>query len=339
MRVLSALVVLLATASAFDTPAYDGAKHLKVFKKWMKAFDIKYDGVVEEAKRFVVFSANWKYIESVNAQGLSYKLGLNQFGAMSPKEFRQYVHGHSGSCIRRDRKVLNHVRRSAVNTSVNLPSSVDWTTKNVVTPVKNQGQCGSCWAFSSTGAIEGAVAIKTGKLVSLSEQQLVDCTMSMGNNGCGGGWMDTAFQYTQQNGGLCSEQEYPYTAKNGQCQQSSCGQKYDALTGLHDVSRDSEQAMMAAVAKGPVSLTIEADQSAFQFYRSGIMSGNCGTRLDHGVLNVGYGTSGGQDYWKVKNSWGGSWGESGYIRMCRNCNKNSGAGQCGLYAHASYPLA
>ena len=136
---------------------------------------------------------------------------------------------------------------------------------------------------------------------------------------------------------MCTEQEYPYRAENGICKAAACGQKYDAISGYTDVRRDSEESLMAAVAKGPVSIAIEADQSAFQFYKRGVLNGQCGTRLDHGVLVVGYGTSGGQDYWKVKNSWGESWGEQGYVLVCRNCNKNGAAGECGILEQPSYP--
>jgi len=156
--------------------------------------------------------------------------------------------------------------------------------------------------------------------------------------GCNGGLMDNAFKYVKSEGGLCSEQEYKYTARDGTCKASSCGQKYDAITGYSDVTHDSEDALMAAVAKNPVSIAIEADQSAFQFYKSGVLSGSCGTRLDHGVLAVGYGSMGGKDYWKVKNSWGASWGEEGYVMICRNCNKNGRAGECGILEEPSYPL-
>jgi C1A family cysteine protease len=343
MRVLLSLCALMGLALAvpnvgsFDTPDYYTSTHVKVFKQWAKHFGKKYDSILEEAHRFIVFTENWRYITKTNEQKLSYELGLNQFGDLTADEFKYYVHGKSGSCLQRGQKSLNQLVGST--DEVNAPASIDWTTKGVVTPVKNQGQCGSCWAFSTTGSIESASAIKTGKLVSLSEQQLVDCSRSYGNMGCNGGLMDQAFKYVKATGGLCSEQEYPYTARDGTCKASSCGTKYDPISGYTDVSHDSEQALMNAVAKGPVSIAIEADQSAFQFYKRGVLSGNCGTRLDHGVLVVGYGAEGGQDYWKVKNSWGASWGQEGYVMICRNCNKNAGAGECGILEEPSYPIA
>jgi C1A family cysteine protease len=351
MRVLASVALLLSLAVAanvgeFSTPDYHTATHTKVFKSWATHFGKTYDSLLEEANRFIIFVENWEYIHKVNNQQLSYSLGLNQFADLTADEFRYHVHGKEGSCLRMGEKSLNKLKSSSSSGSqsksgekLTAPSSIDWTTKGVVTPVKNQGQCGSCWAFSTTGSIESAAAIKTGKLVSLSEQQLVDCSRSYGNMGCNGGLMDQAFKYVEASGGLCSEQEYPYTARDGTCQSPSCGTKYDPISGYTDVSHDSEQALMDAVAKGPVSIAIEADQSAFQFYRGGVLTGSCGTRLDHGVLVVGYGTDGSQQYWKVKNSWGASWGEQGYIRLCRDCNKNAGAGECGILEEPSYPTA
>merc|ERR1712159_234190 len=201
--------------------------------------------------------------------------------------------------------------------------SVDWTTKGAVTPVKNQGQCGSCWAFSTTGSTEGANFIKNGKLVSLSEQELVDCAGSFGNQGCNGGLMDDGFKFLQSKGDEL-ETSYSYTAQTGSCQSSkesaADGMKSGVVTGIKDVTPQSCADLMAAVQQGPVSVAIEAGQSGFQHYSSGIFSGSCGTALDHGVLVVGYGTDGGNDYWKVKNSWGTTWGDQGYIRMKKSCS-------------------
>jgi len=217
------------------------------------------------------------------------------------------------------------------------PASVNWTAQGVVTPVKNQGDCGSCWAFSTTGSIECNHAIATGQLNSLSEQQLVDCSYTEGNLGCSGGTMDSAFKYVEKAGGLCSEAEYPYTAADGKCQSSTCGMKYDNITGYTDVTPDDEQSLEDAVAKGCVSVAIQANQLAFQYYSSGVLTGTCGTSLDHGVLAVGYGTLGGQEYWIVKNSWGADWGEEGYVLICKDCDANGNEGECGIYMDPSYP--
>ncbi len=222
----------------------------------------------------------------------------------------------------------------ALTNPADLPASVDWSAAGAVTPIKNQGQCGSCWSFSTTGSVEGINFIKTGTLVSLSEQQLVDCSGAEGNMGCNGGLMDNAFQYIISNNGICSEDSYPYTAAQGTCQTCTA---VATITGYQDVPANDETSLMTAIAQQPVSVAVEADQASFQFYSSGVMTAACGTALDHGVLAVGYGTDGsGNDYYKVKNSWGASWGDKGYILLGRGAAYGNN-GQCGIQMQPSYP--
>jgi len=284
----------------------------------------------EHDKRFEIFKANMDKITKHNNGDHSWKMGITQFSDMTPEEFKSYI-----ACGN-----LNHEHGKSVfdapkDWNKTAASSVDWVAEGAVTPVKNQGQCGSCWSFSTTGAIEGRSFISSGKLISLSEQDLVDCSKQ--NSGCNGGLMDYAFSFVKSNGGLCTEDDYPYVAyQHWRCEEDSCT-KYDPISGYYDVSV-STSALEAACSAGPVAIAIEADQEAFQQYNSGVMTGTCGTGLDHGVLLVGYGTDGSDDYWKVKNSWGAGWGEDGYIRLCRNCNANDGNGQCGILMSASYPI-
>ena len=268
-----------------------------------------------------------------NAKNLSWTMAMNEFGDLTPQEFAD---GRIGGYVPRK---LRRASPASLETAPAAPeacgTSADWTTKGAVTPVKNQGQCGSCWAFSTTGSVEGVNAINGKGLVSLSEQQLVDCSSSAGNQGCNGGLMDNAFTWIAQTGGLCTEASYPYTAATGTCK-TTC-KRVVTISGHTDVAHNNDAALCGAVSQQPVSIAIEADQNSFQLYSSGVMTAPCGTNLDHGVLAVGYGVSGGEQYWKVKNSWGATWGEAGYILLGRGAKYNGGAGQCGIYMEPSWP--
>ena len=209
---------------------------------------------------------------------------------------------------------------------------MDWTEHGAVTPVKNQGQCGSCWAFSATGSLEGLNYIKNKELLSFSEQQLVDCSHSYGNNGCNGGLMDMAFWYVTDNG-ISLESKYPYRGVGGQCHYTAEDKAF-TNKDCTDVTVNKELPLLAAINQQPVSVAIQANHMSFQLYKSGVYSGNCGTKLDHGVLAVGYGDLDGKKFFKVKNSWGASWGQKGFILIAR---KGDGKGQCGIQEAASFP--
>jgi len=258
---------------------------------------------------------------------------MNKFGDMTNEEINKQMNGLDLSLKDKVNGLDRHTYRAPAN--VVLPDAVDWRTKGYVTPVKDQGQCGSCWAFSTTGSLEGQHFAKTSQLVSLSEQNLVDCSGKFGNMGCNGGLMDYAFQYIKVNKGIDTETSYPYEAHDDKCRFNA--KNVGATdTGFVDIKRDDENDLQNAIATvGPVSVAIDASQSSFHFYHSGVYNEPmCSSvQLDHGVLAVGYDSQNGQDYYIVKNSWGTSWGNQGYIWMSRNKNN-----QCGISTMASYPL-
>jgi len=272
--------------------------------------------------RFQNFRDNKMIIDEHNAKGLSWEMGVNQFTDLTQQEFSDLYLGY----IPRNNEYARSRNSHVPPEGQILADELDWRTKGAVTPVKDQAQCGSCWAFSTTGSVEGANQIKTGQLQSASEQQLVDCAGSSGNQGCNGGLMDDAFEYIIKNSGLGSEASYPYTARDGKCKQVPSVVTVSKYT---DVKKNDETGLMSAVNIEPVSVAVDAQ--SWSSYRKGIMTGPCGKSLDHGVLAIGYGTDSGTDYWLVKNSWGVSWGEQGFIRLVRNKN------ECGIAEAASYP--
>jgi len=286
----------------------------------------------DEASAFAAFSENDKIIQDHNSGDWSWTLGHNEFSDMTWDAFKStHVGGYLNNPNLNRTKTYDY---SLLDEKVTA-DSLDWVAKGAVTPVKNQAQCGSCWAFSTVGSIEGGFQIAGNSLTQFSEQDLVSCDNAAhggSDQGCNGGLMDNAFKWVEKNG-LCTESDYPYSSGSGQS--GTCKKTCKpavTLTGFTDVP--GESGMLAAIGKGPVSVAIEADKSAFQLYKGGVIdSAACGKKLDHGVLVVAYGTDSGlsKDYYTIKNSWGGSWGEHGYVRFVR------GKDQCGVADSASYP--
>lgn len=299
------------------------------FRDFVATYERNYTDQTEGERRYAIFKDNYAFIQAENAkEDHWYTLGVNEFTDLSTEEFEST---HLGLSAPESEELwgglpsLGFHNHSEVNGTV--PNYVDWVRRGKVTGVKRQGGCGACWAFSSTGAIEGAWAIATNRLVSLSEQQLLNCAPSQG---CRGGTMPSSFSYLR-NQGICSERSYPYRGRKQYCRvRCSPAIPRGGLVGYRSVPSQHEYSLMTAVYQQPVSIALEA-RNFIHHYRGGIINGGCGTRVNHGVLAVGYGTYGRRFYWKIKNSWGSWWGEHGYFRIKRGCI-------CGMCQRGSYPV-
>lgn len=322
------------------------------FETFQRMFHKHYDSSRERDASFEAFSVSYRIIQANNVKGNHFKLGLNAFSDMSAAQFYST---HFGGASNPSSALLGGNTSLGMHespTDVTVPKSKDWRDEGAVTPVKDQGDCGSCWSFSTTGALEAAWKIAGGGLIPLSEQQFLECDFGTGgisgnsNWGCGGGEPYWAFDYAK-GASICSEPTYRYTGKDpdtrvnaqelcktsqGQCEIAI---PKGAVKGYKLVSRFSESALLSAVAQQPVSIAIDASSDLFRHYQSGVMSGACGFMLDHAVLLVGYGTENSDDYWLVKNSWGLSWGDEGYVRLVRG---KFGTGECGIKSSAHYPV-
>ncbi|KAK8675788.1 hypothetical protein V6N13_033851 [Hibiscus sabdariffa] len=289
---LTVLVAANLVCEATSRTSLEDASMYERHRQWMSDFGRVYSDNNERHKRFNIFKQNVALIDSFNnANNKPYNLAVNRFADLTNEEFTASRNGFKGHMCSNKATSFMYENFTA------LPSTVDWRQKGAVTPIKDQGQCGCCWAFSAVAAMEGVTKLTTGTLISLSEQELVDCDTKGDDQGC---------QAT--------------------------------INGFQDVPANSEDALQKAVANQPVSVAIDASGFEFQFYSSGVFTGSCGTQLDHGVTAVGYGEDDdGTKYWLVKNSWGTSWGEQGYIRMQRDVDAKEGL--CGIAMQASYPTA
>jgi len=342
------------------------------FLSWKVHHKKEYRNHEEEAIRKNIWLQNNYFIGNHNAEGSSYTLGHNHFSDMTHDEFKRHFSlgesggadlsvpsaklglrksGYSTTTIRNRRLSENVAAKKIESTakgiadinvrdSKDLPADINWVNVGAVTEVKNQGPCGSCWAFSAVQSIEGALFLKTGNLTNLSEQQLVDCDDA--DMGCEGGLMDNAFLFEEGEGGLCSSLDYPYEGRQSWCKDTSCiDVPGTRIISFDDVAQNVTSELMEALVEQPVSVAIDAGDLMFQFYQGGVLDTGCGNSLNHGVLAVGYGSDDdGKDYWLVKNSWGPEWGEDGYIKIGRNNVEGiqKDGGTCGILMMASRPI-
>ncbi|TVU44974.1 hypothetical protein EJB05_04439 [Eragrostis curvula] len=335
------VLAVLVLASVCNAPVALGARELAGedaamavrHEKWMAEHGRTYKDEAEKARRLEIFRANAKRIDSFNAAGKrSHRLATNRFADLTDEEFRAARTGYKIPVVAVAGARSGRFRYENFSLA-DAPQSKDWRMMGAVTGVKDQGECGCCWAFSAVAAVEGLNKIRTGRLMSLSEQELVDCDVYGNDQGCDGGLMDDAFSFIARRGGLASESAYPYRGEDGSCRSSAAAA---SIRGHEDVPRNNEAALMAAVAHQPVSVAINGGDYVFRFYDGGVLDGDCDTDLDHAITAVGYGTmSDGTKYWLMKNSWGTSWGEGGYVRIRRGV---SGEGVCGLAKLPSYPV-
>ncbi|CAN1226189.1 Senescence-specific cysteine protease SAG12 [Linum grandiflorum] len=313
---VSILFLTLSPTKTTSRPDKDNDQPMRLsHDDWARKHGKTYKDSAEKEKRFLIFKDNVRRIEEFNNAAAkdnssSFQLGVNKFTDLTNEEFRSMYLGYNNKMTSSPSTGFRYANVTAV------PDAVDWRKSGAVTPVKDQGSCGCCWAFSTVAAIEGATKVKTGKLVSLSEQQLVDCAVTNVNSGCQGGLMDEAFKFiiASSSGGLTTEENYPYEAKDGACNEAQSSFPAAKITGYEDVPQNDEGALMQAVAHQPVSIGIDGGGFNFHSYKGGVFRGSCGTQLDHAVTLVG---------------------EDGYMRIEKDGESEQGL--CGLAKQASYP--
>ncbi|KAI3789977.1 hypothetical protein L2E82_02785 [Cichorium intybus] len=303
-------------------------RHALTFARFAHRYGKKYETADEMKQRYSIFVESLKTIRSHNKKGLSYTLGVNEFTDMTWEEFSKHRLGAAQNCSAT--KKGNHKLTDAV-----LPLTQDWRKTGIVTPVKNQGSCGSCWTFSTTGALEAAYAQAYGKSVSLSEQQLVDCARDFNNFGCNGGLPSQAYEYIKYNGGLDTEEAYPYTGKDGVCKYKAENAAVQVIESVNITMGAEDELKHAVGLVRPVSVAFQVI-AGFKQYTGGVFtSDHCGSDpmdVNHAVVAVGYGVENGVPYWLIKNSWGEDWGLNGYFKM------EMGKNMCGVATCASYPV-
>ena len=325
LNLATALIAPLLVLSGPDVPPS--------FDSFIERYSKEYHTIQEYFRRKDIYQWNVAEVERHNSAysegDVSYWLEMNAYGDFTDGE---YYHGFR-PLLKAEGPPRGEEDGIHQPPEAELPSSFDWSISDAVTPIKNQGNCGSCWAFSTTGALEGLNYVVNKDSTPLSEQQLVDCSKL--NSGCGGGYMPLAFQYAATTG-ICSEKDYPYVSGDGSSEKCISCDPVFTPGGCKRVQPSNETALQHAVYRQPVSIALEASSVPFRFYSGGVLDdARCGKSLNHGVLLVGWGELDGKEYWKVKNSWGEDWGDDGYILLARGIRDPDG--ECGLALDASFP--
>lgn len=319
------LLALFVSAFTKEIPDFEIVNE---FAKFIKEHGREYPTVEETMKRYAIFAATYKRIEEFNEKGKKARLAINHFADLTDEEFRStYLTRHTESPCK-----LEHIKITPV-------PLIDWRLLGAVTPVKKQGKCGAGWAFSAIGAIEGRGAIKKGELIEYSEQELIDCSTKQGNQGCNKGAVSQAFDYVKDEG-LTTANYYPYRARVEACQSHRTPRSIK-IKGCADVPPDDSDALLEALATGPVSVLVNADNDEFKYYDYGIITEDCGEEsdeLDHSItlVGTGYEAEWRITYWIAKNSWGTSWGEIGYVNIVKKPGK--GHTECRIASKPSYPI-
>jgi len=323
-------LLLLASTLSTEQQQYEEANNL--WGPWKAAHNKVYSET-EETARFAIFLDNYKHILKFNSENTSVKLALNKMADISKEEFKQK---YLGLAVKESDSKYIRVNTVKLPELGDLPQTVDWNAQGAVGPVKDQGQCGSCWAFSTVGALESYHYIQYGgDMLSFSEQQVIDCARES-NFGCNGGFPYTAFEYASING-LQLESDYPYAEEQGACQYSK-DKARQVNIGYSFVQTQSKDMLKVALAITPTVVAVEADQSIFQFYSKGVIGFGCGKKVDHAVLAVGYDIVDDAEAYVVKNSWGTTWGVNGYFYLSTDPSLNGGYGACGVLSQPVFPF-
>jgi len=308
-----------------------------MFSSFQVSYNKSYPTNTEKLHRLHVFINNVNDIDDFNSQNNSYRMGVNMYADWSDEEFKKRFKHMDQTVLKRSGKTFHNFTGQLRG---RLPNDIDWVVKGKVSSVKDQKYCGGCWAFAVADAVESRYAIThRQKLIELSIQELIDCDHNGINEGCIGGNLPEGYDYVIDRKGLCTRHDYTFKGYDQSCKASKCRNRIGEIVDYGIVIPNNEEALRQAVAQGPVAAAIEADAKALQFYESGVLkTDTCGKNVDHAVTIVGYGVDKGMKYWKIKNSWSSSWGESGYMRICRECGRNGHTGECGITVECVFPI-